>query len=202
MSRKTRLIIATKNKNKFKEIKKLLEDLNLKITYLGKILPSLSIKEDGKSFYENALKKAKAVSSLFPEDLVVGEDSGLVVKCLGDKPGIYSKRYAGKDASDLDNNLKLLRVLKKKKDRRAYFICTVVLVKGKRLLRKFEGKLWGKIYDKLEGNFGFGYDPIFYLPRFRKTVAQLSLEEKNKISHRAKAFLKLKKFLAKYLKCK
>jgi len=194
-----RLIIATKNKNKFKEIKAILKGLRLRISYLGKLLPDLEIKEDGKTFFENALKKACKVSQIFPQDLVVAEDSGLEVESLNNRPGIFSKRFAGKNATDLENNLKLLRLLKNKKNRNAQFVCVVVLMKNKKLIKKFTGKLKGKIHDRIEGKGGFGYDPVFFLPRYKKTVAQLTPEEKNKISHRAQAFSKLKKFLSQYL---
>jgi len=194
-----RLIIATKNKNKFKEIKDILKGLNLKISYLSRMVPHLEIEEDGKTFFENAFKKAFKVSQIFPQDLVVGEDSGLEVESLNNRPGIFSKRFAGKNVSDLENNLKLLRLLKNKKNRNAQFVSVLALVKNGKLIKKFTGKLKGKIHEKIEGRCGFGYDPVFFLPKYKKTVAQLSLEEKNKISHRAQAFSKLKKFLSQYL---
>jgi XTP/dITP diphosphohydrolase len=197
-----RLIIATKNKGKFREIKNILKGLKVKVISLNELPDTIKIKEDGRSFFENALKKAKAVSKIYQTDLVVGEDSGLEVKYLDNRPGIYSKRYSGKNSTDLKNNLKLLKELEglEKKDRKAYFRCTIALVKGSKLLKKFEGRLAGFINERITGRGGFGYDPVFYLPKYKKTVAQLPLREKNKISHRAKAFLKLKNFLVNYLK--
>ncbi|HDN86373.1 MAG: non-canonical purine NTP pyrophosphatase, RdgB/HAM1 family [Candidatus Omnitrophota bacterium] len=199
-----RLIIATKNRGKFLEIKHIFGGLKVKLISLNGLKANLKIKEDGKTFFQNALKKAMAVSKIYPNDLVVGEDSGLEVKYLNNRPGIFSKRYAGKNSTDYRNNLKLLRELKgvKKTQRRACYRCVVALVKDSKIMKKFEGKLCGTINDKMVGKNGFGYDPIFYLPKYKKTVAQLPLKEKNRISHRAKAFGKLKKFLASYLKNK
>ncbi len=196
-----RLIVATKNKDKFKEIKDILKGLRLQILSLNDLNTNIKIKEDGNTFFENALKKAVAVSKIFKKDLVVADDSGLEVEFLGNKPGVFSKRYAGENASYYENNSKLLKELEgvERKKRKAVFKCVVVLVKDQKLIKKFEGQLKGFISEKMMGKKGFGYDPIFYLPRYKKTVAQIPLKEKNKISHRAKAFLALKKYLAKFL---
>jgi len=196
-----RLIVATKNKDKFKEIKDILKGLRLQILSLNDLNTNIKIKEDGNTYFENALKKAVAVSKIFKKDLVVADDSGLEVEFLGNKPGVFSKRYAGENASYYENNLKLLKELEgvERKKRKAVFKCVVVLVKDQKLIKKFEGQLKGFISEKMMGKKGFGYDPIFYLPRYKKTVAQIPLKEKNKISHRAKAFLALKKYLAKFL---
>ncbi len=196
-----RLIVATKNKDKFKEIKKMLRGLRLQILSLDDLDRDVKIKEDGKTFFENALKKAMVVSKIFKEDLVVADDSGLEVEFLDNKPGVFSRRYAGENATYYENNLKLLKELEgvEKKKRKAAFKCVAVLVKNQKLIRKFEGQLKGFISEKMLGKKGFGYDPVFYLPKYKKTVAQVSLKEKNKISHRAKAFLALKKYLAKFL---
>ncbi|MCM8774265.1 MAG: RdgB/HAM1 family non-canonical purine NTP pyrophosphatase [Candidatus Omnitrophica bacterium] len=193
-----RLIIATKNKNKFKEIKDILKNLPIYVIYLGEINKNFKIKEDGKSFFDNALKKAMVVSKSYPEDFVVGEDSGIEVDYLNNRPGIFSARYAGKNATDIKNNLKLLKELDglAKSKRKAHYRCYLVLVKGGKFLKKFCGSWSGYINDKPVGKNGFGYDPIFYLPLYKKTAAQLPLEEKNRISHRAKAFRKLKNYLS------
>ncbi len=199
-----RLIIATKNRNKLKEIKKILKGLNIKILCLADLKPDLKIKESGKTFFENALKKARCVSKMFNCDLIVGEDSGIEVKYLKNKPGVFSRRYAGNIATDYENNIKLLKQLKNvpKDKRKARFRCVTVLVKKGELIKTFEGKVEGYINNKLVGKKGFGYDSLFYLPSYKKTIAQLSLAQKNKISHRAKVFYKLKKFLANYIKNK
>lgn len=198
-----RLIIASKNQDKVREIKMLLRGLPLQISSLLDFKKKPKIIEDGKDFYENARKKAKITSSFY-RTLSLGEDSGLEVMALGNKPGVYSRRFAGKNASYHKNNLRLLKFLEglPLKERRAKFCTWVVLAKKGRVIKAFKGELKGFIWMKEAGKKGFGYDPVFYLPRFKKTVAQLSLKQKNMISHRAKACLKLKKFLAKYVKNK
>ena len=197
-----RLIIATKNKGKFREIKKILRGFKIKIVFLGELNENIKITEDGNSFLENAKKKAMAVSKKYPFDLVAGEDSGLEVRCLDNKPGIFSKRYSGKGSTDFKNNLKLLKELKgiERKERRAMFRCVIALVCGENIVKKFEGKVSGYISDEPAGTGGFGYDPVFYLSSYKKTMSQMPLKKKNEISHRAKAFRKLEKYLAKYLK--
>lgn len=194
-----RLIIATKNKSKFKEIKAILKGINITLVSLTQLKKKISIRENGITFLENAFKKARLVSKVYKDDYVVGEDSGLVVDCLEGAPGVFSKRYSGSKATDIKNNRKLLGKLKdvRGKQRRAYFCCCLALAKNGRLIKKFEGKVTGLINYTPEGKGGFGYDPVFYLPRRRKTMAQLLPVEKNKISHRARAFFKLKKYLQK-----
>lgn len=196
-----KLIIATSNKHKFKEIKKILKGLPLKLLSLADLEERIRIVENGSSFFENALKKAQAVSKKYPDCLVLGEDSGLEVNFLDFRPGIYSKRYSGKNATDEKNNLKLLKELKdvKRNKRCARYRCAVAVVKNGKLVKKCEGRLCGYIYEKLAGDGGFGYDPLFFLPKYGKTVAQIPLSEKNKISHRACAFNKLRDYLVKYL---
>jgi len=192
-----RLIIATQNQGKLREIKKILEGLSISIISLAQLNRKFRIKEDGETFLENALKKTLPVSRAYPNDYVVGEDSGLEVEYLNLRPGIFSKRYSGKGATDSKNNRKILQELEgvKGKKRAANFRCCLVLVKNSQLIRVFEGKLKGIINEEIKGENGFGYDPIFFLPRRKKTTAQLSLDEKNQISHRAKAFRKLKRYL-------
>jgi XTP/dITP diphosphohydrolase len=131
-------------------------------------------------------------------DLVVGEDSGLSVEYLGGRPGVFSKRYSGKNWTYHKNNLKILKELSglPREKRKAHFICSLVLMKDGKVIKKIEGRLNGLIHNKIKGKGGFGYDPIFYLPKYKKTVAQLPLTEKNKISHRAQAFRRLKEYLA------
>ncbi|MCM8788121.1 MAG: RdgB/HAM1 family non-canonical purine NTP pyrophosphatase [Candidatus Omnitrophica bacterium] len=196
-----RLIIATKNLDKFREIKQILSGIKIPVLSLNDITKTINIKETGKTFFENAFKKAYFLSKVYQNDLVVGEDSGLVVHYLGGKPGVYSKRYSGKNYTYHKNNLKILKQLKdvEYKKRKAYFVCVLVLLKNGKLLKKYEGRLYGYIAREAKGSLGFGYDPIFYLPKYKKTVAQLSPKQKNKISHRAKAFLKLKNHLNQYV---
>jgi len=152
------------------------------------------IEEDGKSFIENAIKKARFYSEYFKK-LTLADDSGLEVDCLKGLPGIYSARYAGERASNRENNQKLLRAMEgiPTSKRSARFKCAIALVShvGKEVV--VEGSCKGKIGFKEVGKKGFGYDPLFILPRMGKTMAQLSLEEKNRISHRGKALKKLRK---------
>ena len=197
-----RLIIATKNKGKFREIKRVLKGIKVKIASLDDLNENIRMREDGKSFFENAAKKAAAVSRRYPFDLVAADDSGLEVKYLNNRPGILSKRYSGKGSTDLKNNSKLLKELKGvvRKERKAKFRCVVALAYGKSIIKKFEGGVSGYISSKPLGSGGFGYDPVFYLPSYKKSMAQISFKKKNEISHRAMAFRKLKKYLVKYLK--
>ncbi|MCF7870753.1 MAG: XTP/dITP diphosphatase [Candidatus Omnitrophica bacterium] len=194
---KMRLIIATKNKSKMKEIKNILSNISFEIVSLNDLSEEFEIDEDGNTFYENAKKKALTVSQVYSDDYVVGEDSGLCVQHLQGAPGIYSKRYSGKDATDFKNNLKLLNQLKEvpSENRAAKFICSLVLAKKSKEIARFQSELKGLIHNKLEGANGFGYDPLFFLPKFNKTTAQLKSKQKNEISHRFKAFMKLKEFL-------
>ncbi|MCF7907539.1 MAG: RdgB/HAM1 family non-canonical purine NTP pyrophosphatase [Candidatus Omnitrophica bacterium] len=192
-----RLIVATENKSKLKEIRKILKGVGLQIISLADLDKKVCIIENGKTFLANAKKKAIPVSKIYPQDLVLGEDSGLEVDCLGGAPGIYSKRYAGKSGNPLKNNRKLLKVLEgvSVKDRGANFHCCLVLARSGKLIKAFNGRLTGRINIVEKGSNGFGYDPVLYLTGHKKTVAQLSSSVKNRISHRAKAFNKLKRYL-------
>lgn len=196
-----RLIIATKNKGKLREIKGILHKADISLISLSELKRKFIIRENGKSFLENALKKAMAVSKVYKNNYVVGEDSGLKVDYLGGAPGIFSKRYSGGGSTYLKNNVKILKELENipEKERKAHFFCCLVLVRDSQLIKTFEGKLTGFISEKIRGEGGFGYDPILYLPQYKKTVAELSWQDKNKISHRAKAFRKLKGYLAHFV---
>jgi XTP/dITP diphosphohydrolase len=192
-----RLIIATANQDKLWEIKQILRGVKLPIVCFSQFDKKFHIKENGKTFFENAIKKTKPISLAFTDDLVAGEDSGLEVDYLGGKPGVMSKRYSGKNWTYEKNNLKILKELEgvPRQKRKASFHCCLVLFKSGKLLKKIDGRLNGYISQELKGINGFGYDPVFYLPKYKATVAQLSLSIKNKISHRAKAFLQLGKYL-------
>lgn len=196
-----RLIIATENKDKFREIKSILGWVGVPIVSLNELEKKFNIIEDGKTFQENALKKTIPVSKYYQEDYVLGEDSGLEVKYLGGKPGIHAKRYSGPNATYESNNRKLLKALSgvSDKKRNAVFCCCLVLVYNQKVIKVIKGSLKGQISREAQGQGGFGYDPIFYLTHYKATVAQLPLEIKNKISHRAKAFTKLKEYLKKLL---
>jgi XTP/dITP diphosphohydrolase len=152
--------------------------------------------EDGKTFLENALKKARTISE-FTGEIVLADDSGLVVDFLDGRPGVYSSRYAGIAATDEENIKKLLKELGNvpREKRGASFVCVLVLYFPDGQYESFEGRWRGFIYEKTEGCGGFGYDPVFYLPDREITVAQMSADEKNGISHRARAFEKLTQYL-------
>ncbi len=192
-----RLIIATTNQNKLKEIRQILSGIDLPIVSIGDLKKKVRIIENAKTFSGNAVKKALPVSRLYPRDLVLGEDSGLTVDYLGGSPGVRSKRYASGSPNQDKNNTKLLEALKgvQTLKRGCQFRCSLALAKNGKILHIFEGKLSGRVAAGSKGENGFGYDPMFYLSKYRKTIAQLLLNKKNKISHRAKAFKKLKVYL-------
>jgi len=192
-----RLIIATKNEGKLREIKHLLKGVKIPIISLAQLDTKFHIKENGKTFFENAVKKTLPVSKIYKDDLVAGEDSGLEVNYLKGAPGVYSKRYSGKNWTYEKNNLKILKKLQgvTRKNRKANFHSCLVLFKAGKLIKRIDGRLNGYISQEAKGTHGFGYDPIFYLPRYKATIAQLSLTVKNRISHRALAFRKLKMHL-------
>lgn len=194
-----KLIVATKNKDKFKEIKSILRGLRVSIVSLNELEKKFHIVENGKTFKENAFKKALPVSRCYKDAYVLGEDSGLEVDYLNGAPGIYAKRYSGPTATYKSNNKKLLKNLEgvAAKGRGAAFCCCLVLVCNGKLVKVFEGRLKGKIFNKARGESGFGYDPVFFLSSYKKTVAELPLPVKNKISHRGKAFRKLRTYLIK-----
>lgn len=159
------------------------------------------IVEDGSTFFENALKKARTVSEYIGE-WVIADDSGLEVDYLNGRPGVYSSRYSGPDATDEENNRRLLEELDSapKEKRGAAFRCVLVLYKPDGTYQSFEGELQGAITEAPAGHEGFGYDPVFYVEEYGKTVAELSPDIKNRISHRAEAFSKLKKSLQQHIK--
>lgn len=192
------LLIATKNSGKVKEIKKLLRGSGIRVLSLNDFHNVPDVNEDGKSYRDNALKKARFFSKYFNK-LTIADDSGIEVDALGGKPGPHSARYAGGEASSFENNQKLLKQLNgvPLSKRGATFRCVLALVSpdGKEYI--VEATCRGRIGFKEIGKKGFGYDPIFYIPRYGKTMAQLTVEEKNKISHRGKALRKLKRLLSK-----
>ena len=189
-------MIATRNKGKIREIREVLNGLGLRIYALSDFSDVPEIEEDGKNFTENALKKARFYSKYFGM-MTIADDSGLEVDSLKGLPGIYSARYAGEGASSQANNQKLLREMEGVpiSKRGAKFKCLLAMVSpdGKEAIA--EGSCKGSIGFREKGKRGFGYDPLFILPKYGKTMAELSLEEKNKISHRGKALRKLRKLM-------
>ena len=196
-----KIVFATGNKGKVREVREMLDGIGIEFVSLSDYAHVPEIVEDGKSFLENALKKAKIVSE-YTGETVLADDSGLQVEVLAGEPGIYSSRYAGEKATDEENNTKLLTKLKNipQEKRAAFFICVLVLYRRDGSYDYFEGKWNGQIIDERRGNNGFGYDPIFLVPELKMTAAELPTEIKNKISHRGQAFAQLKKKLGERLK--
>lgn len=188
-----KLVLATQNKDKVREIRKEFSNLSLEIISLEDLTNFPSIIEDGKTLRENALKKARIVAEKIGT-WALGDDTGLIVAALGEKPGIFSARFAGPKATYKENCEKLLQVMKEipQEKRRAYFSTILALVHPDGREVVLEGKLEGTILGRMRGSGGFGYDPLFYVPRLGKTLAEISLEEKNIISHRGQALRKMK----------
>ena len=182
------VIIASGNQGKLKEFQTLMLGLNVEVKSLKDYPHIGDIEENGQSFAENAYIKAKAVSEA-TGCLCIADDSGLEVDALGGAPGIYSARYAGEQKDDAANNQKLLEALKDVPDeeRGAQFHCAIVAIAKDGRRYDAEGIVRGRILRAARGDNGFGYDPLFYVEEFGKTTAELSMEEKNKISHRGQA---------------
>ena len=195
------LLVATRNKKKLKEIKEILSGLQLKITSLADYKDMPRIVEDGKTFAQNAIIKASTIAQ-FTKKLVLGEDSGLQVKALGNRPGVYSARYSGAGATDKKNNSKLLKELKNVplKKRRARYQCSVALADAGGVIGVVMGQCDGIIGVSPKGHLGFGYDPLFVIEKYKKTFAELGPEIKHTMSHRYKALAKLSLLMERYLK--
>lgn len=193
------LVIATRNKKKKEEITRLLGNFGMKVWSLADFRNIPLIEEDGVTFDENAVKKA-TIAARLTGMLALADDSGLEVDALGGEPGIYSARYAGEDASDQENNKKLLEKLKGVlfKKRIARYKCSIALAEPDGNFKVVRGECFGLIGTAPKGNNGFGYDPLFIIPNFSKTVAELSPKIKDRISHRGKAVYQAKRILARH----
>ena len=183
-----KFVVATKNKGKLKEIAEILDGLNLEVVSMEQVGVDEDIEEYGSTFEENALIKAKEVYKRTGE-LVMADDSGLEVDFLNGAPGIYSSRFAGEGASDEDRNNKLLAMLKDVpfENRKARFVCAIAVVLPDGSHFTVRGTCEGYIAFEPIGTNGFGYDPLFFLPEYDKTAAQLEASKKHEISHRGKA---------------
>lgn len=198
----TKVLVATHNKNKGKELKALLSGLpDVKVLILDDldVNPPIII-EDGRTFRQNAVKKA-VITSKFFDGLVLADDSGLEVEALHGRPGVRSARFARAKATDQENNEKLLKLLEKVpgKSRKARFVCCIALADKGVLLESFEGKVEGSLLDKPRGKNGFGYDPLFVPEGCDKNFAEMTPAYKNRISHRGIALKKLKEAIKKYI---
>ena len=195
-----RIVFATGNENKMKEIREILGDLNTEIISLKQAGIDVEIIEDGKSFEENALIKAREIWKE-TKGIVLADDSGLEVDYLNGEPGIYSARYLGEDTSyDIKNKAIIDRLEGVPDEKRtARFVCVIAAVFPDGTELTTRGTIEGIIGYEQKGDNGFGYDPIVYVPELKKTTAELSMEEKNEISHRGNALRKMKKNIIKYL---
>jgi XTP/dITP diphosphohydrolase len=191
-----KIVFASRNEGKVREISEMLSGIDVELVSLKDYPGIPEIVEDGKSFLENALKKAKIVSD-FTGEIVLADDSGLSVDALNGEPGIYSARYAGEGATDDENIDLLVSKLKNipEQARKAFFCCDLTLYRPDGRYDAYEAKWDGLIIDERRGDNGFGYDPVFFVPQLGKTAAELPPEIKNKVSHRGQAFALLRKAL-------
>ena len=190
------LVLATRNRHKGEELAALLGGLGITIRTLDEFPDAPEVVEDGDTCEANAIKKARTIAE-FTGLPAVADDTGLVVDALGGRPGIYAARYAGEDATYDDNCRKLLLELRgvprERRTARFLTVATIALPSGE--IRVAQGILEGEIAEEASGTLGFGYDPVFLIPELGKTLAELSADQKNAISHRAKAFTQAKDLL-------
>lgn len=194
---KKKIIFATSNQGKMKEIREILKDTNCDIASLKDEEINVDIVEDGETFEENALIKANTIMKM-TNSIVLADDSGLEVDYLNKEPGIYSARYLGENVSQEDKNRHILNKLEgiDEKDRTARFVCCIACAIPGQDSFTVRGIMEGQIAHNIAGENGFGYDPIFYVKEYDKTVAELDSDEKNKISHRGKALRLMKNKLS------
>ena len=194
-----RIIFATGNAGKMREIREILADFGGEILSMKEAGISTDAEENGASYEENALIKARAVAEKAGDAVVLADDSGLEIDALGGEPGIYSARYLGEDTSYRVKNANLIERLAgvPEKKRTARFVCAIAAVLPDRRELVTKAAVEGRIGYEEKGVGGFGYDPIFYVPEFGRTTAELSEEEKNQISHRGKALRLMKEELRK-----
>ena len=202
-----RIIFATGNAGKMREIREILADMDMEVLSMKEAGVEADIVEDGTTFEENAVIKAKAVACMLEElsgnghddDIVLADDSGLEIDALNKEPGIYSARYLGEDTPYSVKSANLIERLAgvADEDRGARFVCAIAAVMPNKEIVTTQGVIEGRIDYEEKGNNGFGYDPIFYVPEYGRTTAQLTEDEKNRISHRGKALEAMKVELKK-----
>ena len=197
MSRK--IIFATSNPGKMKEIKEILNDPEWEVLSMKEAGISAEVVEDGTTFEENAIIKAKAIGEICGE-IVLADDSGLEIDCLNKEPGVYSARYLGEDTSYTIKNNHLISRMDGVEDekRTARFVCAIAAYFPDGSIQTTYASMEGRIGYEEKGANGFGYDPIFYLPEMGCTSAELTMEQKNAISHRGKALVQMKEILRQY----
>ena len=199
---KRRIVFATGNENKMKEIRMILADLGMEIVSMKEAGANEEIVEDGMSFEENAEIKARTISRVLTNDIVLADDSGLESDYLDKAPGIYSARFAGEDTSyDIKNRIFLDRLEGvPDEERTARFVCAVAAVFPDGTSCTVRETIEGQIAHEIAGDNGFGYDPIFYVPEYGCTTAQMDPEQKNLLSHRGKALRAMKRILEEKLR--
>lgn len=198
MSERIILVVATRNSGKTREIQALLKDFPVELKDLNDFGPIPEAVEDGSTFEENAYKKASFTAKVLGLP-AIADDSGLEVEALGGAPGVYSARYAGPNATDEENNRKLLKEMAGIKNRKARFCCVISIAVPTGFALTYEGFCEGEILEAPRGTGGFGYDPLFFYPPSGKTFAEMSLEEKNAVSHRGRALQELRREFDKVL---
>ena len=189
MTKEFKLILATSNKDKAREIAEILSDTPFVVTTMKEEGYDPDIVEDGKTFEENALIKARTVHALAESAYVMADDSGLCIDALDGAPGIYSARFCGENSTYPEKFAKIFEMLKDvpEEKRTAKFVCSIAVVRPDGSEFTVRGEVCGVLHEKPMGDGGFGYDPIFYVPEFGMTTAQMTKEQKNSISHRGKA---------------
>lgn len=194
------LVIATKNEKKLHELKRYLKGVRASVVSLKEFKRVPRIVENGNTFKANAIKKAMVISK-FTGGLTLADDSGLSVRALGGRPGVRSSRFAGPGKSDIQNNKKLLNLLANvpPSKRQAKFVCAVAICDNGKVVKVLEESCPGLIAFSEKGGYGFGYDPLFLIPKYKETFGELGLKVKDKMSHRSKALKRAREFLKKYL---
>lgn len=194
-----KIVFATGNAGKVKEIRMILADLGMEVLSMKEAGIRLDIEEDGTTYEENALIKARAVAA-YTDAIVMADDSGLEVDALNKEPGVYSARYLGEDTPYSIKNAEIIKRLEglEGEQRSARFVCAIAAVFPDKSEVTTRATIEGQIGFEEKGTNGFGYDPIFYVPEFGKTTAELTEEEKNQVSHRGKALELMKKELMRY----
>lgn len=201
-----KLVIASNNLGKIKEIKRILSDIEIDVLSLKDIGLDIDVEEDGLTFEENAKKKSieiykELIKNGESDFIIMSDDSGLEVDYLKGEPGVFSARYAGEHGNDKKNNEKLLLNLKgvDYQNRKARFVCQLAIINDKNEYKSIRGIVEGYILENEKGDGGFGYDPLFFYEPLNKSFAELTMEEKNKISHRGIALQKAKKIIEELL---
>jgi XTP/dITP diphosphohydrolase len=196
------IVLATRNRHKLQEVRDMLQGMPVEILSCDGFAGCPDVVEDGATFADNALKKARAIAR-HTGHITIADDSGLEVDALGGLPGIYSARYAGEPADDRRNNDKLLAELDGMPDekRGAQFTCVIAIVDGRGREKVVEGVCRGVIIRELKGLQGFGYDPLFFDAASGLTFAEMAARQKNSISHRSRAIQELKKILPEFIAC-